>query len=284
MLRLFLLVFRGVRCVQITDLRVPSLVRNGSASHALLDCEYSLSQEESGPNSGLVVKWFFNDSPSPVYQWIPGKHPQDLDILKGRLNLDYKASNHKSTMHRALYINNPTTELSGNYKCVVSTFDDEDFMNKKMTVFASPSRFEILQSRHDADTINITCVASGVFPEPKVFLWKHPDAALRIKTFGSPTVNLCTILKDSQTEIITKSLKFLQYSKILKQFKVHAYTETAFRNGAYDITASVSVVETEFSGPITFSCDLKIAAISKNFTVKTTFRPDKLMARELPGE
>ncbi|KAI5747313.1 hypothetical protein M8J77_013401 [Diaphorina citri] len=125
----------GVRCVQITDLRVPSLVRNGSASHALLDCEYSLSQEESGPNSGLVVKWFFNDSPSPVYQWIPGKHPQDLDILKGRLNLDYKASNHKSTMHRALYINNPTTELSGNYKCVVSTFDDEDFMNKKMTVF-----------------------------------------------------------------------------------------------------------------------------------------------------
>ncbi|KAI5740586.1 hypothetical protein M8J76_005281 [Diaphorina citri] len=168
----------GVRCVQITDLRVPSLVRNGSASHALLDCEYSLSQEESGPNSGLVVKWFFNDSPSPVYQWIPGKHPQDLDILKGRLNLDYKASNHKSTMHRALYINNPTTELSGNYKCVVSTFDDEDFMNKKMTVFASPSRFEILQSRHDADTINITCVASGVFPEPKVFLWKHPDAVL----------------------------------------------------------------------------------------------------------
>ncbi|KAI5740710.1 hypothetical protein M8J76_006393 [Diaphorina citri] len=59
--------------------------------------------------------------------------------------------------------------------------------------------------------------------------------------------------------------------------KVHAYTETAFRNGAYDITASVSVVETEFSGPITFSCDLKIAAISKNFTVKTTFRPDSIV-------
>jgi hypothetical protein len=38
-------------------------------------------------------------------------------------------------MHRALYITNPTTELSGEYKCFVSTFDDEDFMTKKMVVF-----------------------------------------------------------------------------------------------------------------------------------------------------
>jgi hypothetical protein len=38
-------------------------------------------------------------------------------------------------MHRALFISNPTTELSGEYKCVVSTFDDEDFMTKKMVVF-----------------------------------------------------------------------------------------------------------------------------------------------------
>uniref|UniRef100_A0A8D9ELF9 Ig-like domain-containing protein n=1 Tax=Cacopsylla melanoneura TaxID=428564 RepID=A0A8D9ELF9_9HEMI len=104
---------------------------------------------------------------------------------------------------------------------------------------ASPSRFEILQSRHDDDTINITCVANGVFPEPKVSLWKHTGPVNRTK--------------------------------------VHAYTETAFRNGAYDITASVSLGDAEFSGPITFSCDLKIAAISKNFTVKTTFRPGSAM-------
>jgi hypothetical protein len=30
-------------------------------------------------------------------------------------------------MYRALYISNPTTELWGDYKCLVSTFDDEDF-------------------------------------------------------------------------------------------------------------------------------------------------------------
>ncbi|KAL1461079.1 hypothetical protein WDU94_013010 [Cyamophila willieti] len=144
--------FAGIQCVQITDLRVPSLVKNGSSSYALLDCEYSLSQEESGPNSGLVVKWFFNDRSAPVYQWIPGKDPQGWDILKGRLNLGYKASSHKSTMHRALYIINPTTELSGNYKCVVSTFDDEDFMNKKMIVYGEFLASHIITSNFRVGT------------------------------------------------------------------------------------------------------------------------------------
>jgi hypothetical protein len=40
----------------------------------VLDCEYTLAPEEEG--AGLVVKWFFNSQPAPVYQWIPGKKPQ----------------------------------------------------------------------------------------------------------------------------------------------------------------------------------------------------------------
>lgn len=62
----------GVVGLQITDLRVPHSVRNGSV-YAILDCEYALLPEDTSPNSGLVVKWFFNRQPSPVYQWIPGK-------------------------------------------------------------------------------------------------------------------------------------------------------------------------------------------------------------------
>lgn len=46
-----------------------------------------------------------------------------------------RASSHPATMHRALYIVHPTTELSGEYKCFVSTFTDEDFMIKKMIVY-----------------------------------------------------------------------------------------------------------------------------------------------------
>ncbi|KAG8316224.1 hypothetical protein J6590_056627 [Homalodisca vitripennis] len=77
--------------VQITALRVPEEVRNGSESGAILDCEYTLKQSELAPDSGLVVKWFWNNSPAPVYQWIPGQRPQDLGVLKGRLKLDYKS-------------------------------------------------------------------------------------------------------------------------------------------------------------------------------------------------
>ena len=131
------LIYAGALGIQITDLRVPSAVRNNSGSAALLDCEYTLKPAEIAGDrfSGLVVKWYFNNSPSPVYQWIPGQKPQDLGILKGKLDLSHRASDNGATVHRALYIPNPTTELSGEYKCLVSTFDDEDFMTKKMVVF-----------------------------------------------------------------------------------------------------------------------------------------------------
>lgn len=124
-----------VHSVSISSLKVPEAVRNGSESGAILDCLYTLNPKELSKNSGLVVKWFFNRSPNPVYQWIHNQKPQDAGILKGRLKLDYKASNNHSSMYRALYIIKPTIELSGEYKCLVSTYHDEDFSKKTMIVF-----------------------------------------------------------------------------------------------------------------------------------------------------
>ena len=127
----------GAVGIQITNLSVPPSIRNNSDAGALLDCEYTLKPDELAEveYAGLVLKWYFNNNPGPVYQWIPGKRPQDLGILKGKLDLNYRASDHAATMYRALFIPNPTTELSGEYKCQVSTFADEDFMTKKMVVF-----------------------------------------------------------------------------------------------------------------------------------------------------
>lgn len=119
--------------MSITELRVPTFVKNGTKA-AILDCVYSLRTEEQTSDSGLVVKWFFN-SPSPVYQWIHNQKPQGLGILKNRLQLDYRASDNNATAYRALYIINPTVELSGEYKCLVSTNIDEDFSVKRMTVW-----------------------------------------------------------------------------------------------------------------------------------------------------
>lgn len=123
-----------IKGLQITSLQVPPFVVNNSGL-VVLDCQYSLTPVDLQQDSGLVVKWFFNNGPAPVFQWIPGQRPQDLGILKGRLDLDYQVSNDNATMYRALSLVNPTTELSGEYRCAVSTFADEDFMIQKMIVY-----------------------------------------------------------------------------------------------------------------------------------------------------
>ena len=117
----------------------PLVIKNGSESNAVLDCEYALNDEEYATNEkkpgALVVKWFFNNDPAPVYQWIHSKKPQGLGVLQGKLNLEYRISDDNATMYRALQIINPTTELSGEYKCTVSTFNDERSQTRKMIIY-----------------------------------------------------------------------------------------------------------------------------------------------------
>ncbi|XP_047115737.1 uncharacterized protein LOC124795700 [Schistocerca piceifrons] len=213
----------GAAGVQITDLKVPAAVRNGSSS-AVLDCEYSLKPEDQDNNSGLVVKWFFNNSPEAVYQWIPEQKPQDLGALKGRLNLDYLASDNKYTKHRALSISNPTTDLTGDYRCSVSTFKDEDFMNKKMVVFEPGRELDFRRAKPTDDSVNVTCVARSVFPEPKLHLfaekskdrWTLPD--LVIKSSATPGVG----------------------------------------GAAYEVRASAHVEDSNLESPTIFGCEMHI--------------------------
>lgn len=129
--------------VKINELRVPEVIRRGTA--AILDCDYTL--EDAMDHSGLVVKWYFNDQSRPVYQWIPGtKKPQGLGVLRDKLNLDYRASKDARTWHRALHIPEPSADMSGDYTCVVSTFGDEDRQTKRMLVFGKFKLFMLIFS------------------------------------------------------------------------------------------------------------------------------------------
>ena len=56
-------------------------------------------------------------------------------LFKNRIDLSYVADNGEYERHRAIKILRPTTELSGLYKCKVSSFVDEDFLTARMTVF-----------------------------------------------------------------------------------------------------------------------------------------------------
>ncbi|XP_063885394.1 uncharacterized protein LOC135113750 [Scylla paramamosain] len=143
---------------------------NGSQSQLVLDCKYDFTDEYE--KNGLVVKWYFKRKPFPVYQWIPPNKPQVLGILKGRLNLDYEVSADEFSKHRALAIVNPTTELSGEYTCWISTFDSEHVERKMLTIYAPPSEMTLTYYKPRMDTVAVTCRAGGVYPAPDIVIFR----------------------------------------------------------------------------------------------------------------
>jgi len=156
-------------CVEIKDMRVPRMIESGSEPHVILDCDYDLRETEG---TQVDVKWFFRDDPQPFFQWLPGRPPQTIgDLFRDRLDLTYEVEgSDEFRKHRAIKILHPTTELSGMYRCKVSSFVDEDFMQKPMIVYSPPRDIEIFYTKPDSRTLNLTCLARGVFPKPHLEL------------------------------------------------------------------------------------------------------------------
>lgn len=121
-------------CVHINYIKVPSAVRNNSGQPAILDCNFSYRTDDID----LVVKWLLNDE--IVYKWIPSQKPQALGHFKNKIDTNYAITDDPKTAHRALKIMNPTTSDAGEYKCFISTFTDEDFSARNMTVFGKFNR------------------------------------------------------------------------------------------------------------------------------------------------
>ena len=120
--------------MKITELSVPSTVLNGSVKSIILDCVYSLDTPNNTA-SGLVVKWYHNRSPAPIYQWIPGYPPQAFGLLRGHVNLGHVISNDRQMRHRAIQLLRPRPELSGEFTCKVSTWSGLDTATKRMTIY-----------------------------------------------------------------------------------------------------------------------------------------------------
>jgi len=156
-----------VRSVTISSFTVPSAVRNNSAAPVVLDCAYSLSDMEK---NGLVVQWFLNDLTLPVYQWIPGKRPQDIGIMKDRLNLEYRATEDPYHRHRAMQIVRPSTELGGHYFCKISTFTNEEIVSAHMVVYEPAESVSMLTEESGDWQVNVSCHVSGVYPQPQLQL------------------------------------------------------------------------------------------------------------------
>lgn len=125
--------FSGGESVKIKEIQVPDFVQNGTTVPVVLDCDYTLDEKEDP--RGLTVKWFFDEHPTPVYQWAYGYKPQASGQLSGRVNLEYRASKEEIKVNRSIHIINPTYDLSGNYRCQVATFQNEESRSKNMTIY-----------------------------------------------------------------------------------------------------------------------------------------------------
>ncbi|KAM7314145.1 uncharacterized protein ISCGN_003930 [Ixodes scapularis] len=176
-----------VYCVHILHLSVPKWVENGTEDSVVLDCVYSVAQDDQQ----LVVKWFLNDDPQPIYQWIPELEKRHVSQrLRGRLNLDFSLSSGNSfTKFRALNLVRPTTELGGRYSCHVNSLASQDAESKLMTVYAPPKRFDFSYERLSPTVTELSCEVDGVFPLPTLFLYQSSGRDLAARALGtSPSV------------------------------------------------------------------------------------------------
>lgn len=224
-------------------MRVPSAVESGSQPHVILDCDYDLSESE---RSQVDVKWYFRDDPQPFFQWLPGRPPQAIGELfeNGRLDLSYEVDTQPGEKkefkkHRALKIMRPTTELTGTYRCKVSSFVDEDFMQKKMIIYSPVKDIDLIYTKPDDETINLTCSATGVFPEPNIDLHWGQTSPLDDRS-------------------ITTTL-------------------TVERDGLYDITVHKLLKQEELSSETVFQCVLTIPDTSYTIKEETMYFPGKVM-------
>jgi len=226
----------GICSVQIVNLDVPEIIKNGTVPYVVLDCDYSYSPSDV---QGLVVKWYFNGDPEAVYQWIPSQYPQALGLFKDRLDLRYQASTDPFTVHRALKILNPSTELSGDYTCKVSSFEDEDSVTKKMTVYAPPSNVNIRTFKPTEDSVNVTCVAEGIHPIPDVNMvyYKHNN--------------------NKRTPVIVYGL----------------IPEYDYTDGSYNVSVSKNFEDNSLLGETAFECEFHIMEANFSTRKKITYLP-----------
>jgi len=162
-LSIILFLATGSKSLSLNDVSGPS--SHPAGQDLTLDCDFSYQEAESDQ---LVLTWYFNDSPIPIYQWVPALDlgPQVIhEMFKESLDLTYLSHDDKLKKHSSLRITNPDRRFSGNYKCRVSTFLEEVSEQKEINIYIPPT--DVSLTREGA---NISCQVQSVFPLPSVLL------------------------------------------------------------------------------------------------------------------
>ncbi|XP_022241860.1 uncharacterized protein LOC111085817 isoform X1 [Limulus polyphemus] len=165
----------GLAALQITRLSVPPCIQSGSQESVVLDCEYNLTEKDKS----MVVKWFLNNDPEPIYQWIPELNSRHFSYrLEGRVNMKYTVSpSDDYTKYRAIKILRPTIDLSGLYTCTVGSLSGSDSKEKLMIVYSPPTVFTLNSTCISGEKERLSCQAEGVFPLPHLAMYEVTSPA-----------------------------------------------------------------------------------------------------------
>ncbi|KZC13796.1 hypothetical protein WN55_05699 [Dufourea novaeangliae] len=216
----------------IKSVNVPETVKAGDTDYVILDCDYDF---ENTPSKGLVVKWFFNTN-ELAYQWIYGRSPLAGELTEKYVDLMYEASDDPYTKYRAMKLNKPGIDLTGDYTCVISTFADERSASASMVVYSTEEKFDLVYRRKtidDKDGVEITCMAEGLYPQP----------TLDISIEGVP---------EKQTVTATVTLR---------------------DDGLYDILSRTALLDEDLPEAAIVKCLLGIPKANYNVSHKTVYYP-----------
>ncbi|XP_043230352.1 uncharacterized protein LOC122385836 [Amphibalanus amphitrite] len=219
----------GGQALRIIDLAVPTAVLNGSMDSIVLDCLYSLDNSSA---AGLVVKWYHNRSPAPVYQWIPGYPPQAFGLLRGRVNLGHVISNDPQMRHRAIQLVHPRPELSGEFTCKVSTWSGVDTATKRMVIYSPVKSMSLSSSEPHHHHMSVTCKAEGMYPEPEVSLLVQRSRFKRERIRGLQVTK--TLVDGAYSVRVTKKL---DDREVPEQCLIHC--EISLPHTGYSVTEKI---------------------------------------------
>jgi len=165
---LLILVVDGV---SITELSGPSIVEAGK--ELVLDCDFTYTEDEVNQ---LVVKWFFEGSRHPFYQWVPGLDmgPQIISSeFRDMVDLSYTVEGEDQfTKFRALRIPSASLAVAGKYQCQVSSFTAEAVKETEVNVYVPPTSMSVMTSSEaTSNTVTLSCSGGPAFPVPKMSLY-----------------------------------------------------------------------------------------------------------------
>ena len=130
--------------VKIVHHSINNTIDGGNSSASILmDCDYIYDPGDIK----LVVRWFHNDSPEAIYQWIPSSDNRYIgELLRPYFDLNFKASEDRFTKYRAMRLvatqqmgsstNGLPMALSGKFTCVISSILSQDSRQGQLTIFS----------------------------------------------------------------------------------------------------------------------------------------------------